>query len=158
MAPAGLLSSAAPDPAATADLLLAFEDAVADACGVAFFGAAAGAVVVLDGASAPFTPPWLEHAPRPEELDVVPSAQSVVALAVEADLVVLAAFVSLVTSFFGAFFATPPWPEQAPRPDDTDFVPSLQIVPAACPLSVAADIVSAAAVTVAKNKFRDESM
>jgi hypothetical protein len=72
-----------------------------------------------------------------------------------------AAFVSLFTTFFSrdtAFLFTPPWPEQAPRPDETEVVPSLQIVAAACALRVPADNASAVAVTVANSQFRDESM
>jgi hypothetical protein len=144
-------------------LLLARVLAVVDARGgAAVRGAGIGAPVVFDVASAPLAPPWPEQVPRPVEFEVVPSAQIVVTCAPAVFFVTaFAAFVSLFTTFFSfatAFLSTPPWPEQAPRPDETEVVPSLQIVAAACALSVPADTASAVAVTVANSQFRDESM
>ncbi|HEV7838220.1 MAG TPA: hypothetical protein VGO75_09175 [Gemmatimonadaceae bacterium] len=71
-----------------------------------------------------------------------------------------AALVSPFTIFFWcetALRLTPPCPEHAPRPDEVDVVPSLQIVATACPLSdVAESAAIAAAVRVEKSQFRDE--
>ena len=73
------------------------------------------------------------------ELEVVPSAQIVVTCAPGVRFATaVAAFTSLFTIFFWcvtAFLLTPPCPEQAPRPEDADVVPSLQIVAAACACS-----------------------
>jgi hypothetical protein len=93
IAPARLLSSAAPDPETTAELEFARTLALAEARGV---GSRTGAG----------------------------------AMALRS-----AAFTSAFTTFFWcviAFLFTPPWPEHAPRPDETDLVPSIQIVAAAC--------------------------
>jgi hypothetical protein len=70
----------------------------------------------------------------------------------------VAAFTSLFTTFFwwvAAFLFTPPWPEHAPRPDETDVVPSLQIVAAACACSDPAWIVATAAIAAARIQCRD---
>jgi hypothetical protein len=141
IAPLGLLSSAAPDPT-TAEFALARVVARVDALGIglvrvaAVEGAGIGAPVAFDVASAPRAPPCPEHVPRPVELDVVPSAQRVVTCAPAVlRATAVAAFVSLLTTFFSfltAFLFTPPWPEHAPRPDDAEVVPSLQIAATAC--------------------------
>jgi hypothetical protein len=135
--PAGLLSSAAPDPT-TAELARVL--AVAEALGTgalargaaAVAGAGIGAPVVFEVASAPRAPPWPEQVPRPVEFDVVPSAQRVVTCAPAVFLATaVAAFVSFFTTFFSwetALRSTPPCPEQAPRPEEADVVPSLQVV------------------------------
>jgi hypothetical protein len=163
MAPTGLLSSAAPDPATTAELVLARVRALADARGgAAVAGAGIGAPVVFDVTSAPLAPPWPEHVPRPVEFDVVPSEQIVVTRVPLVRLVTaFAAFVSPLTTRFWcetALRSTPPCPEHAPRPDEIDVVPSLQMLAEACAWSDAADRVAiAAAVTLEKNQFRGES-
>jgi hypothetical protein len=66
-------------------------------------------------------------------VEVVPSPQ--VTTATVEPLVALAstfaAFTSFLTTAFVlavAFLLMPPWPEQAPRPDAVEVVPSLQIV------------------------------
>jgi hypothetical protein len=122
IAPAGLLSSAAPEPAITAELELARALALAEARGTVAAPAAGTGSLRLATA--------------------------------------FAALTSLFTTFFWwviAFLLTPPWPEQAPRPDETDVVPSLQIVAAACACSDEPDIAATAAMAVARNQFRDES-
>jgi hypothetical protein len=72
-----------------------------------------------------------------------------------------AAFVSPLTTRFWcetAFRSTPPCPEQAPRPDEIDVVPSLQMLAEACAPSVAVEIVAAAAAAMTETKqFRNES-
>jgi len=85
IAPAALLSSAAPDPETTAELELARAFALTEARGVAELAAWSADF------TSPFTaffwcfvaflltPPWPEHAPRPDETDVVPSLQIVAA-------------------------------------------------------------------------------
>jgi hypothetical protein len=140
--------------------------AVAEALGVgveargaaAVFGAGIGAPVFFEVASAPLAPPWPEQVPRPVELDVVPSAQIVVTCAPGVFLVTaFDAFVSLFTTFFSrdtAFLSTPPCPEQAPRPADTDVVPSLQIVAAAWASSDAAENSATADATAPSRNFR----
>lgn len=130
IAPAGLLSSAAPDAvAAGAELARERLEARAVATGA---GAGAGAGVFELAEADPAMPPWREHAPRPA-LPVVPSAQLTVALAAAADF--LAARALSLAAVFAAFVAaasTPPCPAQAPRPDAADDVPSLQMEAAAC--------------------------
>lgn len=79
IAPAGLLSSLAPDPAVA---LLAVERVGAAAAALAAragAGLAAGAVAGAIAAAA-LIPPWPEHAPRPP-LDIVPSVQLTIAAA-----------------------------------------------------------------------------
>jgi len=163
MAPAGLLSSAAPEPRTTAELLFARVCARADALGgAAVRGVGIGAPVVFEVTSAPFAPPCPEQVPRPVEFEVVPSAHSVVTCAPAVFFAdAFAALVSVFTTFFWcetAVLSTPPWPEHAPRPDETDVVPSLQIVAAACACN---DVADTAATTVAiaavRNQFRDGS-
>ena len=137
IAPAGLLSSAEPEPETTAEREFARAVALAEARGGAEVpGALTGSPVTLDVASAPFAPPCPEQVPRPVEFEEVPSAQSVVTWAPGVRRATAeAAFTSLLTTFFWcvmAFLFTPPWPEHAPRPDETDLVPSMQIVAAAC--------------------------
>jgi len=102
IAPAGLLSSPAPDPEATAELELARATALAEARGVADVpGAATGCPVAFEVASAPFAPPWPEHVPRPVEFEVVPSTHSVVTCAPAVRFATaVAAFTSLFTTFF----------------------------------------------------------
>jgi hypothetical protein len=102
MAPTGLLSSAAPDPATTAELVLALVRALADARGgAAVAGAGIGTPVVFEVTSAPFAPPWPEQVPRPVELEVVPSVQSVVTrVPVVRFVTAFAAFVSPFTTLF----------------------------------------------------------
>jgi hypothetical protein len=72
-----------------------------------------------------------------------------------------ATFVSAFTTFFWcetAFLSTPPWPEHAPRPDETDVVPSLQIVAAACACNDVADTdATTAAIAVVRIQLRDRS-
>src|SRR2546423_6065664 len=121
MAPAGLLSSAPPDPTRTAEFALALVWARVDARGVgamdddgraAVDGAGIGAPVVFDVTSAPRAPPCPEHVPRPVEFDVVPSMQMVVTCApAVVRVTALAAFASRFTTFFWAETAlrsTPP--------------------------------------------------
>src|ERR1700680_3378263 len=104
MAPVGFLSST--DPVrATAELVFARVAALAEALGVgtdargaaAVAGAGIGLPVAFDVASAPLAPPCPEQVPRPVELEVVPSAQSVVTCAPAVRLAALLA--ALLSSF-----------------------------------------------------------
>jgi hypothetical protein len=78
-------------------------------------------------------PPCPEHAPRPGAL-VVPSLHFTCSA-----IFFTSAFASVflaAAAFFAAasvaFASTPPWPEQAPRPDAAEVVPSLHTDVAAC--------------------------
>src|ERR1700681_1527361 len=108
MAPVGFLSST-DSVRATAELVFPRVAALAEALGVgtdargaaAVAGAGIGLPGAFDVASAPWAPPCPEEVPRPVELEVVPSAQSVVTCAPAVRLATLfAAFVSALTVFF----------------------------------------------------------
>src|SRR6476620_2188245 len=135
IAPHEVLSSAPPDPT-TVDFGPAVAATTLAAVGFGFGAVAAsaeiGAPVAFDVATAPFTPPWPEHAPRPVAVEVVPSAHAdvtcvPVVLFTTAFAVFSCAF-TVFASTFVAVLSTPPWPEQAPRPDVADVVPSLHFV------------------------------
>jgi len=153
IAPTGLLSSFAPEPAVALEAVAAFD-------ALAGLGVDAGAAGGVTAAAAPaFTPPWPEQAPRPP-FDIEPSVQVTIAALVAAlagaaaagagaAAAVAAAAVLLAFGAFAALvaFATPPCPEHAPRPDVALVVPSLHVVAVACAL--AAPALSADAIAIA---------
>jgi hypothetical protein len=117
IAPTGLLSSAAPEPT-TADFVLALVRAFSDARGAPAFSAAFSALVspftafFECEAALRLTPPCPEHAPRPDEIDVVPSLQTVAeacALTDPAEIVAIATAATVEQSHFRNEGTVSPW-------------------------------------------------
>jgi hypothetical protein len=165
IAPTGLLSSFAPDPAVALDAVEAFAALVAFAGLGVDAAAAAGAAIAAVAAAPLLTPPWPEHAPRPP-FDIDPSlhvtiAEPAVAALAGAGAVMAEAAAGALLAF-GAFaalaaFATPPWPEHAPRPEVALVVPSLHVVAVACALAAPALSADAIAIAAAIAKEREMS-
>ena len=114
-------------------------------------GAAAAAVAAVEADL--FTPPWPEQAPRPE-CEVLPSLQvTVPPLEAGADAgagAVGAAGAALPEELepAEADLLTPPCPEQAPRPECVDVVPSLHVTVVVEAEEVEEDDVAAGAAAV----------